>query len=283
MSVPCEILKGVRVVWSPSLHTVRVSVCHAPGRTTVEVAGELDVASLPALTGLLLPSEHPPGTWIGLDLSRVTFCAPGVVDELLRAAARLRTADCTLAIEQAHSSVRRVMRLRGRTGEFASAPAARMRRPAPDARDPYISLLAQTLTLALRITGAPMGNAQLYDSEEGVLRIVTQHGFHRPFLDYFETVRDRGTACGVAALEASPVFIEEVAASPVFLGTPAEDAMLDAEARAVASMPVLARDGALVGIVSVHRRRPVAWTREEQGVLGRLAHAAGQTLLHADV
>jgi PAS domain S-box-containing protein len=51
--------------------------------------------------------------------------------------------------------------------------------------------LHQILDAAIVIAGAQKGNIQLPDPSSGLLQIVAQHGFKKPFLDFFENVGNR--------------------------------------------------------------------------------------------
>ncbi|CAM5468413.1 hypothetical protein GCM10010329_31550 [Streptomyces spiroverticillatus] len=243
---------------------------------TLRVAGELDLACLHSLARLLRTLTGTPRR-LALDLSQVTFCSPDALDLMAGAAQQLRSIGRELVVESARSQVLRTLRLSG------GHPGLRVDLTPVGlfSRDDYRhrqALLRDALALALRITGAPMGNAQLLEPGTGLLHLTSQRGFHQPFLDFFATVDDRDTACGVAALDRAPVFVEEVLHSPVFLGTPAMDAVRDAGVGAVVSLPVTTRHGVLVGVISVHQRMATAWTPDRRRTLTSLARAAGQLL-----
>jgi PAS domain S-box-containing protein len=118
-------------------------------------------------------------------------------------------------------------------------------------------LLLEIVDAAIAVTGADMGNIQLLDSVSGVLKIVANRGFERPFLDFFNAVHPgQAAACGTAMLTGKRVIIEDVSASPLFLGTAALEAMRAAGAMAVQSTPLVSRSGRLVGMLSTHYRTP---------------------------
>ncbi|MGW5869109.1 STAS domain-containing protein [Streptomyces sp. NPDC055239] len=265
---------GVGVQWDQPSRTVRVGVARADDQVTIHVAGELDVDSVPVLARELHRAIERPTARILLDLSRVTFCGTAGVSLLLDAHTRAAAAGSSLVVERAHSAVLRPLRVCGDVAglrmvqELATAPLS------ANERRLRLSVLSAALSAAFEITGAPMGNAQLYEPEGGVLRIVAQQGFHQPFLSYFETVADQETACGLAAQERTPVLVEEVASCPFFIGTPALDVLEEAGVGACASVPVLSGDGALIGVVSTHHQQAKRWTDEQRHALGRLARAA---------
>ncbi|MEI5101037.1 STAS domain-containing protein [Streptomyces sp. PmtG] len=258
--------------WSQPSQNVRIAVSGG-ARVTIHVAGELDIATAPVLARALERAGDRQGR-VGLDLSRVMFCGTAGVRLLMDFWHGGTPAGGDVVVERAHSAVVRALRACGE-------PEARLlahsgaRAPLSDTeRAQRIDLLSGVLDAVFQITEAPLGNAQLHDPASGLLRIVAQRGFHRPFLTYFESVADRETACGVAADDREPVFVEEVASSPIFLGTPALDVLADADVGAVLSVPVTSLDGALIGVVSVHEHRATRWTAERRAALTRLCRAS---------
>ncbi|MGW6267631.1 STAS domain-containing protein [Streptomyces sp. NPDC055060] len=265
---------GADVKWSQPSQTVRVGIARAHGRITIRVAGELDVASAPVLARELQRAVEMPECRVVLDLSRVTFCGTDGVTLLLEARQRAVAAGGSLVVERAHSAVLHPLRLCGDADglrivqELATAPLSlhdrRLR----------LSVVSAALSAAFEITGARLGNAQLYEPDHGVLRIAAQQGFHHPFLTFFETVADRESACGVAAQDGEPILVDEVASSPLFLGTPALDVLEEAGVGACASVPITSRDGVLLGVVSTHDEQARRWTDEERRALAGLSRAA---------
>jgi len=138
-------------------------------------------------------------------------------------------------------------------------------------------LLSEILDTGLKITAADMGSVQLLD-DAGRLRIVAQRGFGARFLEFFEEVHDGIAACGSALQTGKRVIVEDVASSPVFAGTPALDAMLAAEARAVQSTPLVSRSGKVLGMFSTHYRRPQRPTDRELRLLDLLARQAADLI-----
>ena|GEM_PF-526206 len=137
-------------------------------------------------------------------------------------------------------------------------------------------LLEEILDAAIEITGAEMGNIQLL--EEGALRIATQRGFETPFLDFFNVVHDGQAACGSAMRNGERVIVEDVASSPIFVGTPALDVMLAANVRAVQSTPLVSRSGRMLGIFSTHYHAPRRPSERELRLLDLLARQAADLI-----
>ena len=72
-------------------------------------------------------------------------------------------------------------------------------------------LLEQMLDAAIELQGADFGDVQLYDAENGILRIVAHRGVGEEFLKHFARVNAEHTsACGTALKLAKRVVIEDV-------------------------------------------------------------------------
>ena len=140
-------------------------------------------------------------------------------------------------------------------------------------------LLDPVLKMAVEVTGADMGNIQVLDGAEGVLRIKAQRGFKRPFLDFFARVQDGpGSSCGAAMQLAEPVIVEDVRISPIFAGTASLDVLLDAGVQACQSTPVVSPAGQVVGMLSTHYRKPMRPTDRDLELIGQLAAQAAAFL-----
>lgn len=241
---------------------------------TVRLAGEIDFGSVEAASRALAELEQGTRRLV-LDLSRVTFCDAAGVRFLLAARRRAGKAGAELTVLHPQRSVRRALDLTGTQAMVCSGMAgasARVPAPGPGVVSAYGAAVAE----AIGVSGADMGNAQLRDPATGALRIVAHQGFNREFLDFFEIVHDEESACGTALVAGKPVWVEEVARSRIFAGTPALDVMLNADAQAVASVPVRADDGHVMAMLSVHYHRPTTWTGRQRQQLTDLATVAGR-------
>lgn len=141
-------------------------------------------------------------------------------------------------------------------------------------------VLNAAIERAMRIDGASMATAQLLDPHRQGLRLLAHRGFTSGFLEFFEDVDDTTSACGVVLADGCPVWVGDTTRSPIFLGTPSLDVMLDAGSRAVASLPVNSATGEFIGVISTHHLRPTAWTPERKLGLQRVAHSTGRLLHH---
>jgi anti-anti-sigma factor len=228
---------------------------------TVRLAGEFEVTSV-EFTRCAVERAEDETKQIVLDLSRLTFFDVSGAMFLLEAQERARATGREIVVHHPSRAVRRVLELTGTLPLLCPGEPGDL--PSPGVLDSdLVSVCDTAVAAAIRASGADMGNAQLVDPASRVLRIVAQHGFERPFLDFFEIVHDEDSACGAALAGGLPVWIPDVAKSPVFAGKPALDVMLEAGCQAVASVPALACDGSVLAMISVHRRRPTAWNDQQ--------------------
>ncbi len=135
-------------------------------------------------------------------------------------------------------------------------------------------LLLEIVDAAIAITAADMGNVQLLDQGSGTLKIVASRGFETPFLRFFDAVHAGQGACGTAMQRGARVLIEDVATSPVFVGTAALEVLLAAGVRAVQLTPLVSRAGRVVGMLSTHYRVPHSPADRDLHVVDLLARQA---------
>jgi len=139
------------------------------------------------------------------------------------------------------------------------------------------ALLSEILDAAIEVTEADYGNIQLLD--QGLLRIVTQRGFAKQFLDFFQDVsHDSKSVCGAALQSLSRVIVEDVFSDELFRGTCAGDILLRAGVRAVQSTPLVGTSGQVYGMLSTHFRRPHRPNERALRYLDLLAIQAGHVL-----
>ena len=117
------------------------------------------------------------------------------------------------------------------------------------------SALEEILRASITLLGADMGNIQLYDPVDKVLKIAAQQGFDADFLEHFSIVHmESDTTCGRALRSAQRVAIEDVQTDASYADH--LEAANKAGYRAVQSTPLLGRDGTPLGILSTHFRLP---------------------------
>jgi GAF domain len=123
---------------------------------------------------------------------------------------------------------------------------------------------------------ARVANIQLFDPASAALRIEAQRGFSQPLPEFFDCVHDGHAVCSTAFKTRAQIIVEDVAESPIFLGTPALEVVLDAGVRAVVSTPMVGSTGSILGILSTHRRRPWRPRHRELHLLNLLARNTGR-------
>lgn len=121
----------------------------------------------------------------------------------------------------------------------------------------FQTVLQDIVDAAVALTHAAKGNMQLYSSDRPRLRIVAQRGFSESWLAYFKAVdTEQAGACAEALADRKRVIVEDVTASPTFIGTQALDVQLAEGVHAVQSTPILSRSGELLGVLSTHFGAP---------------------------
>lgn len=111
--------------------------------------------------------------------------------------------------------------------------------------------LEQILSDAIALTGAQMGNVQLFDAEKRALSIAAQKGFSEECLSFFSAVSagDR-SGCGTALLERKQAVIENIEENAP--STEYREMAIKSGFRTVQSTPLLAQDGSPLGMISTH-------------------------------
>jgi hypothetical protein len=143
-------------------------------------------------------------------------------------------------------------------------------------RRPDAGLLERVVRAAVLAAGADTGNIQLVD-DAGDLRIVAQHGLEREFLDFFAVVEGETTSCGRAHQRAERVIVEDVAASPIFAGTPSGAMLLQSGLRSTYSTPITVA-GRVRGMLSTHRKINWRPDRDELRRVDRFAADAAAVI-----
>jgi PAS domain S-box-containing protein len=144
--------------------------------------------------------------------------------------------------------------------------------------DDVPSCLDDVLAGAIEITGAEKGNIQLLDLHTGSLKVAAQQGFDEPFLEFFESVIDENSACGVAMQTKQRVIVEDVTKSEIYAGKPGLQAMRDANVLAVQSLPLVSSPGTVLGIISTHFSHVHRPTEQELRLMDLLARQTADYL-----
>ena len=133
-------------------------------------------------------------------------------------------------------------------------------------------LLQEILDAAIALAGADMGTMQRFDDANDCLRIVASRGFPDDALGYFGIVRrDTNTTCAVALTRRMHVFVEDIATSYLFVGTPELEILRGLGVAAVQSFPLISGSGQFWGVVTIHFREPRSESDAERTWLAELA------------
>ena len=244
----------------------------------VHFAGELDAASVGVAEDLLRECVGTSCGALALDLSRVVFMDARGVSFLVRAQSLIATHGRRLTLSFPSRAVARVLEAGELAARFEIAPEA-ARAPVDRRTALLTEVLADAVEHAVALDGAPRGSAQLVDPDTGALRLIAAPGFSKAFRSYFDTVHDHvGTSCGTAAEAGCVVAVPDVCTSPIFLGTPSLDVMVDDAARACISIPVSV-GGTLVGMLSSHHEQRRDWDDGARRALEDLARRTALELV----
>lgn len=113
--------------------------------------------------------------------------------------------------------------------------------------------LDDLLAGAIELLGADMGNIQVLDPIQGVLKIVAARGFEQDFLTLFREVSSADdSACGRALRAGKRLVIEDVESDAAF--SPLRPIARAAGFRAVQSTPIISRGCTPLGMLSTHFR-----------------------------
>ncbi|MGH3796682.1 MAG: GAF domain-containing protein [Pseudonocardiaceae bacterium] len=260
--------------------TLRTPTVNGDGVVSILIAGGID---LPVIDELVTESLRVDTTRVRLDLAGITAVDAAGVGALAYIHENLRAGGCVLEVHRAPSGVTDRLIAAGILADPAKTSSdgtiralARFERRMRAHPTPTVQYAA-AMEAAYQLTDADLGNVQVLDRITGYLHIREQRGFGEPFIAFFDSVADHGSACGAALANRELVLVDDVAASPVFAGTPARDVVLDAGVRAVASVPYLDPAGRPAGVLSVHRRDPAPLSRRQQLLLRIIAERLGSS------
>jgi DNA-binding transcriptional regulator YdaS (Cro superfamily) len=184
--------------------------------------------------------------------------------------ARATVRKSVVALARAQATLEAIL-----SGQRGRAPARRKQPTALDflqARfhpDDGAGMVEAAVGAAVGSTDAAAGNLQIMRPDG--LAIAAQQGFEAPFLEFFARVADAGSACGAALQRAQRVIVPDVAKDPIFAGTRAGEVMLEANALAVQSTPLVAPSGEVLGMLSTHYDRVCVPSERELDLLNHIA------------
>jgi hypothetical protein len=142
------------------------------------------------------------------------------------------------------------------------------------------TIVAAILDAAMTAGAADSCDLQIYDPATATLRMHAQRGFKDDFVASFAAVDDiLPTACAAALTTRQTVLVDDVTRSPIFLGHPTLEPVRAAGTRAVRSYPLLAPDGDVHAVLSLHYRQPAPRRGVPELVAAGAARALASTPL----
>lgn len=140
-------------------------------------------------------------------------------------------------------------------------------------------VLNRTLEAAISISRADKGTLQVLDKQGEALKLTAQRGFEEPFCTFFETVKAQdSSACSAVMQGFGEQLVEDVLNSEIYAGQPSLQVLLDADVRAVTSIPLLSTNTQLLGVFSVHFGRPHRPSERDLALLRLLARQTADFL-----
>lgn len=122
--------------------------------------------------------------------------------------------------------------------------------------------LEEMLSASMELLGANKANVRLLNPERAVLTIEAQHGFGKEFLDFVREVSASDiSAWGRALRTGERIVIEDIQEDVAYAAF--RDIARAAGYRAVVSTPLIAKDGARLGILSTHFASPHCPSNQE--------------------
>ena len=144
--------------------------------------------------------------------------------------------------------------------------------------DNVAGCLKEILNVAIDISTADKGTIQLLDTDSGQLTFAAQSGFDESFRDFFTNASDGNSAWGMAMESHQRVVVEDITESEIYAGKPSLSMMLQADVRAVQSVPLLSSSGNILGTISTHFSEPHRPSEQELRLMDLLARQTADYL-----
>lgn len=146
------------------------------------------------------------------------------------------------------------------------------------AMDPVLLKMIET---AIELSAADFGTIQIYDPDSSILKIVAHRGLPQKWLDFYRSVKEGEEVCGMAVGRRQRFLIEDIKASPLFVGKPGLAIQLEAGVRAMQATPLISRSGKPVGCFSTYYKNPYRPDGRVLQLLDVLARQAADMLERA--
>jgi GAF domain-containing protein len=140
-------------------------------------------------------------------------------------------------------------------------------------------VLENLLQATLEVHRADQGLLSVEDPERNGLRVIAGRGFDRETLNALSFIPTGAGACGSCFQEGQRVVIEDVEQSSVMV--PFLDLARKVGVRACHSTPLITRDGAIIGALSIYFRELRRATEREKRLMDLYARAAADIIQNA--
>ncbi|WP_176953576.1 GAF domain-containing protein [Streptomyces indicus] len=215
----------------------------------------------------------------GILVERYGLAAPADAFKLLKASSQ----HCNVPLRVLASAVVTEPEPTGTgTWDADRAPAAQpelelLDGPALDLAN-HSALLRAVASEALTLSGADAVEIHLADqARSNSLFLEGQSGLDATYRDCVAQVSGPPALCGLVRLRNGPVLLPDIAEDPTFARTSQGKLARLAGTRAMLAVPVRDEGGVCVGVITVHRRRSVAWpVRTQRDALETLASDLGR-------
>jgi signal transduction histidine kinase len=137
----------------------------------------------------------------------------------------------------------------------------------------------EVLQAALTVQATDLGLLSLCDPQREGLNLQVSRGFDDAFLKEVAWVPPGGGACGMCYAQRRRVVVEDVDVDPIFAAY--RQSARTAGFRAVHSTPLMARNGAISGVLSVHFRQPHRPSERETRLMDLYAQMAADAIENA--
>jgi PAS domain S-box-containing protein len=137
------------------------------------------------------------------------------------------------------------------------------------------SIYEEILKASITMSHADKGIIQILD-EQGRLKVFVQSGFGKPFLELLVNGSESGGSKAIR--ERKRVIAESVLGSPVFIGTPVLQAMLDERIETVQFTPMISGAGNILGVISTYHKTRHPFNERELRMFDLLARQGADVL-----
>ncbi|HEX7383577.1 MAG TPA: ATP-binding protein [Burkholderiaceae bacterium] len=133
-------------------------------------------------------------------------------------------------------------------------------------------VLDQVLAAALKLTGKSMGSVMLVDTQHDQLELVATIGFDRRYRRLVGRLARGAGGCGQAWATRKRIVVEDARVDPLFEGR--RDAVEAGGYRAAHCTPLIGRDGAVLGVMSLFDEAPGVPDERETRLADMMARQA---------